>query len=234
MLGDELKKDIADPTSPFQNFLKYSPDALNYFFDQCIVKPCDIQVQGESFFDFFLFETDPWQESEMDIFATIIGKGKERILLHPLFDAFLKLKWKKNCGLFYLYVAWILLFQVVLVSYSLEKFSFLNGHLDQYCFWIFMIICFGVLCIQSFVGFFVYLLMIIRYLKFADKYCFFFLGKNVFQCFCWNLSHPVLFASFIFGQFDEQFSRSLCAILIFMSGIQTIQTLGKIPQIGIH
>ena len=75
MLGDELKKDIADPTSPFQNFLKYSPDALNYFFDQCIVKPCDIQVQGESFFDFFLFETDPWQESEMDIFNTIVGKS---------------------------------------------------------------------------------------------------------------------------------------------------------------
>ena len=42
VLGDEFKKNIADPTSSFQNFLKYSPDALNHFFDQCIVKPCDI------------------------------------------------------------------------------------------------------------------------------------------------------------------------------------------------
>ena len=234
ILGDELKKNVAEPNSPFQNFLKYSPDALNHFFDQCLIKPLDIQVQGETYFDFYLFDSDPWQDSEMDIFATIIGARKEKFLLHPLFEAFLKLKWKKTCGLFYIYIAWILLYQVVLVSFSLEKFSFLSGLLSPYCFWILMVVCFGGLCFQSIISFFVVLMTILRYLKYVNKYCWIFLGKNILQCFCWNLSHPVLSSFFIFGQSEEKISRSLCAVLIFMASIQSMQTLARIPKIGIH
>ena len=60
ILGDEMKKSISDLYSPFQKILKYSPDALNHLFDQCLIKPVDTQVQGDTFFDFFLFEADPW------------------------------------------------------------------------------------------------------------------------------------------------------------------------------
>ena len=234
VLGDELKKNLAEPNSPFQNFLKYSPHALDHFFDQCLVKPLDCQMQGETYFDFYLFAADPWQDSEMDIIATIIGARKEKILLHPLFEAFLKLKWKKTCGLFYLYITWILTYQVILVSYSLEKFSFLIGLLSSSLCWIMMTVCFGGLCLQSVVSFFIYLMTILRYLKYSQRYCPIFLGKNIFQCFCWNLSHPLLCGFFIFGDSEEKISRSLCAVLIFMSSVQSMNTLGRIPAVGIH
>ena len=234
VLGDELKKNLSDPDSPFQNFLKYSPDALHHYFDQCLVKPLDCQLQGDTFFDFYLFNSDPWQNTEMDIFATIIGASKEKFLLHPLFDAFLKLKWKKTCGLFYLYIVWILLYQIILVFFSLDKFSFLNGVFPPNFFQIMMIVCFGGLCFQSVVSFFIYFATIIKYLKYANKYCIFFLGKNIFQCFCWNSSHPILCGFLVFGSSEESASRSICAILIFMSSIQSMGTLARIPTIGIH
>ena len=234
VLGDELKKNLPDKNSPFQNFLKYSPDALNHYFDQCLVQPIDCQLTGDTFFDFYLFKTVPWQNSEMDIFAAIIGASKEKFLLHPLFDAFLKLKWKKTCGLFYLYIVWILLYQIIVVLYSLNKFSFLNGVLPSILFNIMMTVSFGGLCFQSVVGFFIYLSTIFKYLKYASKYCIFFLGKNIFQCFCWNLTHPLLCGFLIFGFAEEKVSRSLCAVLIFMSSCQSMSTLARIPTIGIH
>ena len=97
-----------------------------------------------------------------------------------------------------------------------------------------MVVFFGGLCFQSIISFFVVLLTILRYLKYVNKYCWIFLGENILQCFCWNLSHPVLCAFFIFGQSEEKISRSLCAVLIFMASIQSMQTLARIPKIGIH
>ena len=37
VLGDELKKNVAEHNSPFQNFLKYSPDALRHFFYHLLI-----------------------------------------------------------------------------------------------------------------------------------------------------------------------------------------------------
>ena len=101
-LGEELKQNITDPDSPIQNFLKYSPDALCHYFDKCLFKPVDCQVQGDVFFCLSLFEPDPWKESELDIISVIVAAKKEKMLLHPLFDIFLKLKMKKVGGMFWI------------------------------------------------------------------------------------------------------------------------------------
>ena len=55
----------------------------------------NFQIQGKLFFDFFLFEPrndDPFA-NEMSLLATLVCLGKERFLIHPLFEVFLKLKW---------------------------------------------------------------------------------------------------------------------------------------------
>ena len=77
-MGTQLQRDLKSPGSPFQMFLKYSPDALNHLFDRwntwrpkvfrtffhvrcmmnifrCMMKPVDLQLQGRLFFDLFLF-----------------------------------------------------------------------------------------------------------------------------------------------------------------------------------
>lgn len=71
-----------------QMFLKYCPDALNHLFDLCIVKPCTEQVQGTTYFDFFLFTTDNMNhgDSELQLIDNLINFGKERFLTHPLFE----------------------------------------------------------------------------------------------------------------------------------------------------
>ena len=234
ILGDEMKKSISDLYSPFQKFLKYSPDALNHLFDQCLIKPVDTQVQGDTFFDFFLFEADPWADSEMDIFATLIAARKDKFLMHPLFDAFLKLKWKKTCGLFYIYIFWVFLYQMVLIAYSLEKLSFLHGSINNFCFGILMVFGFVTLNFQCIFGFIMHVLTIHRYLKYVNQYCKIFLLMNILKCFCWNVFHPILCGFFIFGQNEEKVSRSLCAVLILMASIQSMQTLARIPKVGIQ
>ena len=148
-LGEELRRNMSDLNSPFQNFLKYSPDSLSILFDQCLVKPCDVQIQGEVFFDFFLFETEPWNDSEMEIFSSILAARKERFLLHPLFDAFLKLKWKRTCYVFYFYIVWVLFYHVLLIVFSLNKFSFLDGSVGNQCLWTLLVVFHAMLILHS-------------------------------------------------------------------------------------
>lgn len=54
-----------------------------------------LQIQGKIYFDFFLF--DPMDEnvfaSEMSFINLMVMAGKERFLIHPIFEIFLKLKW---------------------------------------------------------------------------------------------------------------------------------------------
>ena len=55
-LSQEMNTNILEKNSTINEFLKYSPDALKYLFDRCLLKPVPCQMQGEVFFDFFLFK----------------------------------------------------------------------------------------------------------------------------------------------------------------------------------
>ena len=57
-LSEEISQDIMGEHSTVQVLLKHAPEALKYLFDNCLVKPVPCQMQGEIFFDFFLFEAN--------------------------------------------------------------------------------------------------------------------------------------------------------------------------------
>lgn len=72
-----------------QMFLKYCPDSLVHLFDLCIVKPdTEEQVQGTTYFDFFLFNSGSVNhgDSELQLIDNLINFGKERFLTHPIFE----------------------------------------------------------------------------------------------------------------------------------------------------
>ena len=234
-LAEDLKKNTGDHNSPFQNFMKYSPDALNNLFDQCLMKPCDTQIQGETFFDFFLFKPDPGVDSEMDIFATLLTGRKERFLLHPLFDAFLKLKWQETSGIFYLHLCWVMIYLFVLVSYSLFKFSFSNSAFINYYFDYVMIVFFVYICFYSIIEFSIFVGWILSYLKHMQGIkCLLFTIFYSLKQLGWSMSHPILVGLFLFGNFDDMTSRSLCSVVIFMASVFSMQTLTQVPQIGMQ
>ena len=234
ILGDELTENITDINSPFQNFLKHSPDALNSLFDQCLVKPCDLQIQGETFFDFFLFKADQRDGSEMRIFTTLITGCKERFLLHPLFDAFIKLKWSKMCDIFYFYVCWVMLYQIFLTIFSLNKFDNFCGEVTYSCLRFVIIIFFVTLCSHSLNELLISASWIHNYLLYADRGCLVYLIPTTLWQLVWHMSHPVLCGLFLFGNFDDTISRSICAVLIFMASFQSMEVLAQIPKIGMQ
>ena len=107
----EQKEDQAKST--LEMYLKYCPDALNHLFDLSIMKPClaqvslriiflakivsilnvflryfpiFFQVQGTVYFDFFLFTPQTNSRSELSVIDTLISYGKERFLIHPIFE----------------------------------------------------------------------------------------------------------------------------------------------------
>ena len=57
-LAREISKDVMEEHSTIQILLKNAPESLKYLFDKCLIKPVPCQMQGEVFFDFFLFEAN--------------------------------------------------------------------------------------------------------------------------------------------------------------------------------
>ena len=55
-VSEEIQKNMCDENSTIKEILKQSPDALQYLFDKCLIKPIPCQFQGTVFFDFFLFK----------------------------------------------------------------------------------------------------------------------------------------------------------------------------------
>ena len=72
-------------------------NGFNQFMNEPITSlGCNFQIQGKLFLDFFLFDPnnddDPFA-NEMPLVTTLVLLGKERFLLHPIFEVFLKIKW---------------------------------------------------------------------------------------------------------------------------------------------
>ena len=56
-LSQRMSKSMFEPNSTLLVLLKNSPDSMKYLLDKCLVKPISCQIQGEVFFDFFLFSS---------------------------------------------------------------------------------------------------------------------------------------------------------------------------------
>ena len=57
-LAEEISSNILEENSTMRELLKNCPDSVKYLLDKCLIKPIPCQLQGEVFFDFFLFEAN--------------------------------------------------------------------------------------------------------------------------------------------------------------------------------
>ena len=76
------------PTSNVQKVYIFMWD-----FRRCLVKPNVWQVQGHCYLDLFLFDPPRGSTSEIRLVETLIRSGKQKFLIHPLIEIFLKEKW---------------------------------------------------------------------------------------------------------------------------------------------
>lgn len=120
-----------DSFNTLRFFLTYCPDSLTYLLDRCLVKPIAYQPQGVTYLDLFLFhpsEADQ-SKSEMKLIETLISMGKDRFLIHPVIEIFLKLKWQKIWRLYVISVLFFGGFFMSLVGYSLTHYGLIFGGL---------------------------------------------------------------------------------------------------------
>ena len=84
-----------------------------------------LQVQGNIILDFFLFNPNcPLRcSSELNMIKILFESGKEKFLIHPLVEIFMKLKWKKTWFLYWMYLVVFTLFFFALSAYSLAHYG---------------------------------------------------------------------------------------------------------------
>ena len=100
-LSEELGNDPENPDSIFRCFLKKNPDALVKLFDRCLIsEPSQKNDATNVVFDFFLFKCDGFTKCEMDVIDLIFASGRKKLLEHPIFETFLRLKWDRSWKLF--------------------------------------------------------------------------------------------------------------------------------------
>ena len=106
-----------------QMLIKYCPDSLPHLFDLCVMKPCMEQVQGRTYFDFFLFMPSQTYQNgagtEMKFIDDLISYGKEKYLIHPLIEVFLKMKWFKSKWFYLLFILLNASFLVALSGFAI-------------------------------------------------------------------------------------------------------------------
>jgi hypothetical protein len=59
---------------------------------------------------------------------------KERFLIHPIFEIFLKLKWYKTWGFYLVFLSIFALFMIAIGGFSLAHFGKLYGGQESYKF----------------------------------------------------------------------------------------------------
>ena len=84
-----------------------------------------LQIQGKTFVDFFLFNPNcPLKcSSELEVIRILFDSGKEKFLIHPLVEIFMKIKWRKTWFLYWMYLALFSLFFFALTAYSLLHYG---------------------------------------------------------------------------------------------------------------
>ena len=86
---------------------------------------------GKVVFDFFLFHTDKGN-CELALVDLVIATGKKKLLEHPLFETFIRLKWIKVWKVYTTIFAVLCLFMIALVGHTLLSFSNIFEESDVY------------------------------------------------------------------------------------------------------
>ena len=66
--------------------------------------------------------------SELAMVKTLVQSGKEKFIIHPLVEIFMKMKWKKTWFLYWIYLTLFSLFFFALTAYSLAHYGALTAY----------------------------------------------------------------------------------------------------------
>ena len=109
-------------------FITYCPDSLSYLLDRCLMAH-EMQIQGDVYLDLFLFCPSKFDSSssEIKMVELLLHSGKERFLIHPLIEIFLKLKWQIIWKLYLVSVLFFAAFFISLSGFAISNYGKLLG-----------------------------------------------------------------------------------------------------------
>lgn len=234
-MTEELKEEMCHQDSLFKKIIKFSPDVLTYLFDKCLINPIEVQVQGRIYFDFFLFEVN--NNSEMEIFKSLVLADKQKFMIHPLLDMFLKLK--RNCVnyIFWLYFLLAFYYNFTIIFFSLQHFSSIKSVFgDNNISWYMAAVGHAIITFEN----------TIFIVGMVDVYRKVFKTRHQTGHFCWKMtltasvnrikeaSIAVLFGFLLYHDMNEDYKRILASILIYLVSEKQMKSLTKIPRFGMQ
>ena len=181
-------------------------------------------------------------ESEMSLLALLCANEKTVFVLHPIFDAFVRLKWKRCSFFFYFYLIYSFLYTFLITCHALEQFSFVKQYLPNNCFAPVLVVLLPIICIERILTLVLKTIVVVEYIqKYGSKgfykdsiYCYLIAIYKALWTIAWNSSHPIFLGILLFLDLDEFHSRNLTALLIFLSAVLNLTVLSEIPAFGIH
>jgi hypothetical protein len=142
----ELEKSLENPKSVLRMFLQNTPESVESLLDDCVMSNIDHGTEniGKVIFDFFLFCPENTETSEVATIDLVIATGKNKLIEHPLFETFIRLKWLKIRKLYTMTFLLLAIHMIALVGYSLLCFSHTFENVDRiwrdWIFWIFFLV----------------------------------------------------------------------------------------------
>ena len=229
----ELEKDIENPNSVLRMFLQNCPESVKSLLDDCIISNVTSNTDniGKVFFDFFLFCPDNSDTCELATIDLVIATGKKKLIEHPLFETFIRLKWLKIWKLYTATFLLLALHKIALIGYSLLSFShtFENfGQVWTEMFWIFFLI--SNICIS--------ILQALKIHGILFRRCYNVEKKNDHALSNWierqERVYPILdVITPVLGFFVLFFkSKELTVFLILYSSWQFMRSLTMFPRVG--
>ena len=240
-----------DQESTMQMLMKYCPDSLPHLFDLCVTKPCMEQVQGRTYFDFFLFMPSQINEetksgTEMKFIDDLITYGKEKYLIHPLIEVFLKLKWFKSKWFYLFFILLNAIFLVALSGFAIAHLGNLYKGVPRFephersGWWYFLAVCHSYVSLMALSK--TYQVFKIVFKMFQDtqstesmgrKDLFIKLGETI-----WNaLKHgaiPALSGLVLYAPLNESNMRYCLAVCIILTSQMFMNILSRVPGVGLY
>ena len=124
MMTQELAQDPDNINSVFRTLLDNNPESLITLFDRCLIyEDQQKSVDSNVVFDFFLFKTSGSTKNELDLIEIIFSTGRRKLLEHPLFEIFIRLKWEQSKYLFSMFFMIFLSHFISILGFALSNFS---------------------------------------------------------------------------------------------------------------
>ena len=175
--------------------------------------------------------------SETNLVCALCANKKEVYVLHPLFDAFLKMKWSRISVPYYIYLLYTCIYTFLVIFNSLEQFSILHGRLPKDFFHPILTVFLPITCAEKVLALSLYIRVI------TNMFCgnlklnvivlimatWHFLKHTIY-----HLASPVMLGVLLFCKMEEGDKRIITAVMVFWTAVCNLQVLAEIPSVGIH